>query len=208
VVQAYLGERLPDPASAAAIVVTGSSAMVTDREPWSESIADWLRAAVGANIPLLGICYGHQLLAHAFGGTVDYNPRGRNLGTVDVELTAEGHRSPLFQGFGASLHLPVSHRQSVTRLPDGARLLASAARDPYHAFAIAERAFGVQFHPEFDADIVRGYIDARREQLALEGVDADGLARSVIETPDGPRLLRRFAALAGATPAPDEQSRQ
>jgi GMP synthase (glutamine-hydrolysing) len=195
VCRVYMGDPLPDPLDLAGVVVTGSGAMVTDREAWSETTAAWLREAVAEGTPLLGICYGHQLLAHAFGGTVELNPRGRNLGTVDITLTEAATREALFRGSPASVHVPVSHLQSVTRLPAEARLLASAARDPNHAFAIGERAWGVQFHPEFDADIVRGYIDARREQLQTEGLDAEAMLREARDTPYGGRLLRRFAEL-------------
>jgi GMP synthase (glutamine-hydrolysing) len=191
----YQDEALPDPRAISAVVVTGSSAMVTDREPWSERTAEWLRDAVVAGTPVLGICYGHQLLAHALGGTVADNPRGRHIGTIDVRLTEAAHDDPLFAGFDPVLHVPVSHRQSVTALPPGARLLATAELDPYHAFAIGERTWGVQFHPEFDADIVRGYIDARRAQLALEGLDADALHARATDTQHGPLLLARFAQL-------------
>ena len=192
----YEGDTLPDPRAISAVVVTGSSAMVTDREAWSERTAEWLADAVGAGVPVLGICYGHQLLAHALGGKVENNPLGRHIGTVDVRLTEAAQGDPLFSGFDPVLHVPVSHRQAVTALPPGARLLATAERDPLHAFAVGDRAWGVQFHPEFDADIVRGYIDARRQQLVLEGLDADALWQRATDTPHGRQLLERFTRLA------------
>src|SRR4051812_14454514 len=64
----YLDEALPAPSEISAVVVTGSSAMVSDRDAWSERTALWLRDAVEHGTPVLGICYGHQLLAHAFDG--------------------------------------------------------------------------------------------------------------------------------------------
>ena len=195
VVRVYQDEPLPAPQDVSAAVVTGSSAMVTDREGWSERTAQWLARAVEHGTPVLGICYGHQLLAHALGGQVDDNPQGRQIGTLDVALTESAEHDRLFSGFPRVLHLPVSHRQSVTRLPPGATLLARSARDPHHAFAIGEQAWGVQFHPEFDADIVRGYIAARREQLTAEGLDPDQLLRDAADTPHGTLLLRRFAQL-------------
>ncbi|HKU39834.1 MAG TPA: glutamine amidotransferase [Polyangiales bacterium] len=189
----YLDEPLPPVRDVAGAVISGSSAMVTDRADWSERTAEWLREAVQLELPILGICYGHQLLAHALGGVVEYNPYGRHIGTVDVTLREEAKSDRLFGAFREALHVPVSHRQAVTKLPDGAVLLAEAAGDPIHAFRVGKSAWGVQFHPEFDANIVRGYIEARRDQLLQEGLDADALWENAMDSADGTILLRRFA---------------
>ena len=89
----------------------------------------------------------------------------------------------------------MSHRQSVLELPKEATLLATAARDPNHAFTIGRRAWGVQFHPEFDADIVRGYVAARRDLINAEGLDAAAIEQAARDTDHGPRVLQRFAEL-------------
>jgi GMP synthase (glutamine-hydrolysing) len=196
VVRAEEGEDPPDPGSAGAIVVTGSSAMVSAREPWSERAAKWLGAAVESDVPVLGICYGHQLLAHALGGTVAANPNGREIGTVDVTLTQASRDDELLAGFGGRLRVQASHLESVLELPPGAVRLAHTTLDPNHAFRVGRAAWGVQFHPEFDADIMRGYLAARREAVLAEGLDADALTSAVVEGPDGTAVLRRFAALA------------
>jgi GMP synthase (glutamine-hydrolysing) len=200
VVEVFRDEPLPDPASVAAsvrgVVVTGSPAMVTDKLPWSERTAQWLREYVLLGKPVLGICYGHQLLAHAFGGEVNDNPAGRQIGTIDVTLNAAAKSDALFGRFAEVLHVPVSHVQSVIRLPEGAQLLGASERDPHHVFRYGSCAWGVQFHPEFDAGIVRGYIDARRDQLRAEGLDAASLAENATDTADGTFVLRRFAELA------------
>jgi GMP synthase (glutamine-hydrolysing) len=195
VVHAGLGAPLPRDFGYAGIVVTGSFAMVTERAPWSVATADYLREAVQRRVPTLGVCYGHQLLADAFGGEVRDNPRGRQAGTVRVSLTAEARRDPLFSGLPEEFSAHVSHQQSVVSLPEGATLLASCAGDPHHAYRLGPAAWGVQFHPEFDAEVSRAYIEARREVLLREGLDPDALLRRVEECEHGPRLLARFVEL-------------
>ncbi len=195
VVDVFRGASLPPPGNVSGVVVSGSAAMVTDREPWSEHTAEWLRQAVELGTPVLGICYGHQLLAHALGGQVENNPNGRAIGTVDVTLHAAAKHDPLFGRFAQVLHLPVSHRQSVLKLPAGAELLGATSLDPNHVFRFGPSAWGVQFHPEFDANIVRGYIDARRAELLAEGLDADALSHTATDTADGTFVLRGFAEL-------------
>jgi GMP synthase (glutamine-hydrolysing) len=194
-VAVHEGEALPDPEASGAVIVTGSAAMVSAREPWSERAAAWLRDAAHAGAPLLGICFGHQLLAHALGGRVGANPRGREMGTVEVTLRAEARADPLLGALGSPLLVQVTHLESVLELPPGARVLASNAADPHQAFAWGERVWGVQFHPEFDAEVMRAYLEERRPLLRAEGIDPEPLERDVSESPHGKRLLRRFARL-------------
>ncbi len=191
------GESLPEPDAAAGVVVTGSSAMVSHREPWSEGAARWLAGAVEAGTPVLGICYGHQLLAHALGAQVGPNPRGREIGSVEVvrEPAESDESDPLLSVLPERAWLHATHVEAVLEPPPGARLLASTALDPHHAFVVGERAWGVQCHPEFDADVMRGYLAGRRAVLLEEGLDPDALGAAVRETPHGEALLRRFAAL-------------
>lgn len=200
VVEVYRDVPCPRAEDVPGVIVTGSPAMVTDRAAWSERTAAWLREVVALGTPVLGICYGHQLLAHALGGEVQDNPRGRQIGTTDVALTERAADDALFGGFVSPLHLPVSHVQSVHRLPQGAHVLGYTDRDPHHAVRYARHAWGVQFHPEFDVGIVRGYIDARRDQLLAEGLDANALWESATDTADGTILLRRFSDLVRQHP--------
>lgn len=192
------GETLPPPADVAAAVVTGSSAMVSDRAPWSERTARWLAFAVGAGTPVLGICYGHQLLAHSLGGAVGRNPRGRQVGTVAVDLTPAARTDALLGGLPARLTVQATHVESVLSLPPGARLLARTPADPHHAFAVGACAWGVQFHPEFDAELMRAYLDERREIIESEGIDVDALRGATADSDHGARVLRRFAERIGA----------
>jgi GMP synthase (glutamine-hydrolysing) len=193
VIDLMAGEPIPPCAELAAAVVTGSSAMVSAREPWSERAARWLREAAQAGTPLLGICYGHQLVAHALGGEVGPNPRGREIGTVEVRLQAAG--DPLLGALPEPIVVQATHVESVLRLPEGAALLGSNDADPHHCIRFGPWAWGVQFHPEFDADVMRGYLEGRREVLIEEGLDPAALLRAVRDSDHGPAVLRRFAEM-------------
>lgn len=189
-----VGEALPDPDKVSGVVITGSAAMVSDRLPWSEATAAWLRDA-GEAVPVLGICYGHQLLAHAYGGMVDYHPRGREMGTTWVRQLPRTSDDPLFSGLPEQFAVHVTHQQSVLSLPPDAQVLASNDFEPHHAVRFRERVWGVQFHPEFDAEVMRAYLDARAPQLEAEGFKLDQMHAAVQETPESRAVLRNFAAL-------------
>lgn len=192
VVNVEHGEPLPPARGYAGVIVTGSGAMVTDRHAWSERTADWLRAAVEAGQPYFGICYGHQLLAHALGGEVGDNPTGREMGTVTVELHPEAAQDALFAPLPAAFAAQVTHLQTVLAPPSGAAVLARSAQDACQAFRWGESAWGVQFHPEFSATHMRGYIQARRDALQREGRCPKQLAGSTSAAPHARKVLRRF----------------
>lgn len=194
VVDARHARALPEPRDFAATVVTGSGAMVTDREPWSEAAAVWLRHAVRDGHPVFGVCYGHQLLAHGLGGRVDWNPRGREIGTVRVETTGQAASDPLLGPAGAGFHAQATHLQTVVAPPDGATVLARSALDDCHAFRVGDDAWGVQFHPEFSTAAMRAYIAARADALRAEGQCPRRLDREVSAAPQARAVLRRFVA--------------
>jgi GMP synthase (glutamine-hydrolysing) len=187
----YLGDPLPAPDRIAGVVITGSVAMVSAREPWSERSAAWLAEIVARDaVPALGLCYGHQLLAHALGGEVGPNPNGREMGTVEVHLAAD---TPLFESGVFPGHM--SHLEAVLRPPRGAQVLARTALDPHAVLRYGPRQWGTQFHPEFDAEILRRYVEARRAVLADEGRDPDAMLERIVETPELSRVLERFGRL-------------
>ncbi|MGN6512821.1 MAG: glutamine amidotransferase [Lysobacteraceae bacterium] len=203
VVNVEAGEPLPphrgvDGMGFAGVLITGSAAMVTERRDWSERSAAWLREAAHAGMPLFGICYGHQLLAHALGGEVGDHPAGREMGTVQLALHEAAGSDPLFAGLPRAFPAQATHLQSVLRPPEGATVLACSPHDACHAFRWGEHAWGVQFHPEFSTVHMRGYVQARREALAGEGRCARRLARGVSAAPHARRVLRRFVRHAQA----------
>ena len=190
------GADFPPPDSLAGILVTGSHAMVTEHQPWSERSAQWLVEAPAAGILTLGVCYGHQLLAYAFGGQVGVNPNGTQEGTTTVELTPEGRADPLLGALGVDkFDAQVSHAQSALTLPPGAIRLAFDGWDANQSFRTGQNVWGVQFHPEMDAEIARAYIHAERDELAAAGQNPDEILAAVRESPVAARVLKRFAEL-------------
>lgn len=187
------GEAPPaDARGYAGVLITGSAAMVTERHAWSERTAGWLREAAQTGTPMFGICYGHQLLAHALGGEVGDNPNGREMGTVQVRLAEGAADDPLFAGLPPAFAAQTTHRQSVLRAPDGAAVLAASAQDGCQAFRWKRAVWGVQFHPEFAAAHMRGYVHARRDTLVAEGADPRAISGAVRAAPHARRVLRRF----------------
>lgn len=198
VVNVVAGESLGGPADWDGIVITGSPAMVSDREPWSERTAKWLAAAVNAKVPVLGVCYGHQLLAHAFGGTVGYHPQGRESGTHAVTLTELAATDALFGSMPAQFSAQLTHKQSVLSLPPQALLLAASDFEPHQAFRIGDCAWGVQFHPEFTDEIMRDYLTVQATEIDAEGGNSDAMLAAVKPAPEASSLLQRFSELVVA----------
>lgn len=190
------GGVLPQIDQVAATIITGSPAYVTDLAPWNHVTADYLRELHNRQKPILGVCYGHQLLAWAFGGEVGFHPGGREVGTVDMELTREAARDDLFAQMPKQFKAQASHQQSVLSLPSEAVLLAKNSFEPNHAFRLGVSTWGVQFHPEFSARIMRAYIEERRDNIAEEGLDVVLLSANVSATSSSAALLPKFVAIA------------
>jgi GMP synthase (glutamine-hydrolysing) len=190
------GAAPPPLDTVAGVVITGSHAMVSDREPWSEALLPWLREAVAETKPVLGICYGHQLLAHALGGVVAHHPEGVEIGTVGVQRHLAAHDDPLLGALPDTFDAQATHWQSVRRLPPGAVLLAGNAFEPHHAFRVGRCAWGVQFHPEFSAQALGAYLDGLDAVLQREGRDAAHISAGLKDTPEAASVLPAFARFA------------
>lgn len=185
-----VGEELTD---ALAVIVTGSPLSVIDRLPWMELASERLRELVRGEVPLLGICFGHQLLGYALGGRVALNPRGREMGTVGF---ANSVSDPVLGEPGSWL-VNTTHLDSVVQLPPGAEVLGATQLEPYAAVRFGRCAWGVQFHPEIDGAVMQEYIAARREPLVTEGFDVSALERAAGDAPQARGLIERFLRVAG-----------
>jgi GMP synthase (glutamine-hydrolysing) len=185
---------LPDGTDWAGAIITGSPESLTEPKPWMEDALNYVRSLVALEVPVLGICFGHQMLGVALGGRVENNPNGREIGTVELTLR---DRDPLLErAFGpepkASFDVNMTHMDSIVQLPAGARVLASTALEPHAMVRFSSRALGVQFHPEIDRRAMHGYIDHRREQIATEGFDVDALHSTAQDTPSSVGLMQAF----------------
>jgi GMP synthase (glutamine-hydrolysing) len=177
-----------------AIVITGAHEHVTDGQPWVRTTAVWIHQMISKNVPVLGICYGHQLLAHSLGGKVDFHPGGREVGTVPVRLLPEAEDDPLLGTLPSVFRAHCSHAQSVLELPEGALRLATSEFEATQAFRFGSSVWGVQFHPEFTEAVMVRYIERQRSEMAKQGMNAEQLIAEVTWSPASV-VLERFARL-------------
>ena len=195
-VSVYLGEALPNPEDVQAIIITGSIDMVTERLDWSERTATWIKDAVTKQVPILGVCFGHQLLAHAFGGEIGDNPNGAEFGTITVNKSASASTDKLFKDLPDSLNVQAFHFESILNLPEHAVVLASNDMDKHHAYRFGDNAWGVQFHPEFDQEIMDHAIDVYENMISDAGFNLKKLRAGIQESDHGKMLIQRFIALS------------
>jgi GMP synthase-like glutamine amidotransferase len=167
--------ELPDLGDAQAWLVTGSPAGVYDDLPWIESLKGFIRAAKG-KAKLLGICFGHQLMAEAFGGRVTKSERGWGVGLHRYEVLAPA----AFMDDSPSIAVPVSHQDQIVEQPPCCTVLAASLFTPFGMLAYDDQpAISMQFHPEFSPAYARALIEFRRDRL----LDPDGAIAS-LEAPN------------------------
>jgi GMP synthase-like glutamine amidotransferase len=145
-----------------AFLVTGSPAGVYEPLPWIPPLLDFLREARG-KAKLVGICFGHQAMAQAFGGRVEKSERGWAIGLQDYALDSE--RSWMGADPPRRIAVPVSHQDRVTIAPPDAEILAHSDYSPFGMLAWGREALSMQFHPEFEPAYARALIEHRRERL-------------------------------------------
>lgn len=194
-------EPLPEPQHICGAIVTGSHAMVTDPPSWLGAVSTWLRSA-HQQTALLGICFGHQLLAMTLGGDAGFHPQGPEVGCLDVTLTEHGLNDPLLGTLPKAFAAHLTHHQSALRLPAGAVVLAANNHEAHQAFRLGSQTWGVQFHPEFNEAAMADYIEAQRDVLTQHGANADALLAAIVPSP-ATALLARFYQLAKSPPIKD-----
>lgn len=191
--------RLPDdPSEFTGVIVTGSAAGVYDDLPWIPQLIDWLRAARGRT-RLVGICFGHQIMAHAFGGRVEKSDKGWGVGLHRYDVL---HDEPWMHPRARTIAIPVSHQDQVVEAP-GARVIASCAFTPYAGLAWGEDAMSFQCHPEFQPEYAAALIEGRRGHRIPQALADEALA-SLKRSNDRAVLTAWIRAFLLLTPPPVE----
>ena len=165
------GAPLPDPAGLGGILITGSPAGVYDPEPWIAPLKDFIRRAAAARVPQAGICFGHQIMAEAFGGRVEKSEKGWGTGRHAYQTLSP----PTFEkvALPETIRIAVSHQDQVVDIPPGARVMAASGFTPAAGLSFDfAPAISLQCHPEFTADYAAALYMARRgAPLAPENVE-------------------------------------
>lgn len=177
----------------AGVLISGSPRDAWAPDPVNDRLAKVILACHENKTPLLGVCYGHQLMGVALGAKVGRDPAGVEFGNTPIELTEAGRRDPLFAGIPEVFDAMESHQDSVQTLPEGAVLLASGRHTPIQGFRYGEWLRGVQFHPEHDPEILRFIWEPRRVTWRDRcDFDIDARMRALQPTPAGPIVLKNF----------------
>ena len=160
-------------------LVSGSASSAYDDLPWIPPVEDLLRRMIHEQVPVVAVCFGHQLLAQAMGGRVAKAGPGWGVGAHDYELV--GPPSPwMVPPPAGTVRLIASHQDQVVELPDGAVLIARTDHCPVAAYTLGPTALAIQPHPEFTAAVSQGLVERRREAI---GADRSDEALATLDRP-------------------------
>lgn len=184
------GAALPAPSACEAILITGSPFGVYDDTPWMNPLRAFIRDVFATRRPMIGVCFGHQIIADAMGGDVRKSPKGWGLGRHTYGIVE--HRGWMPEE-AASVSLSVSHQDQVIAPPPGAVTLASSAHTDHAMLAYRDApVISIQGHPEFSDTFVSALYSARRgKTLTDEQVDTAIASLSAPE--DNVRVASWFA---------------
>ena len=162
-------------------ITTGSRASVYDDAEWIRSAETFVRKVAESDRPLVGICFGHQLLAHALGAEVKRAEGGWGVGVLPMTVVrTERWMTPAL----STVRLQYMHADQVTAPPDGATLLGGTRHCPVAMFQSGPNLLGIEAHPEFPAAYARALIEDRRERIGVRAAE-DALARVEEPTDSG-----------------------
>ena len=158
----------PEPEACDAYVISGSRSSVYDEEAWIGPLVEFVDAALAAERKIVGICFGHQLMAHYFGGRVAAAETGWGVGVHGARVLSQ---ETWMQPDAAHLDLVAVHQDQVAELPKDARLFLSSEFCPNAGFVVAGQVLTFQYHPEFTRPYADALIHLRRELFEEETFD-------------------------------------
>lgn len=180
-------EALPPAVDACdAYLLTGSGSGAYDPEPWIPPLERFIRTAYDSGQALIGVCFGHQIMAQALGGRVEKSPRGWGIGTAASKIV---HVAPWMDPPREMLRLLVTHQDQVVELPPGARVLAGNEHCPFGLVQYAQHAISVQGHPEHRKEYTKALIWRRSH---IHGPEAIAAALETMTLPTDEDVLGRW----------------
>lgn len=193
VIPAFDGNTLPDPGDLQAVLITGSAAGVYDELAWLAPLRDFIRKAYAVEAPMLGICFGHQIMADALGGEVRRSEKGWGLGRHNYRVV---HRPDFMADAAPALSIACSHQDQVIVPPAAAKVILASEFTPNAGLLYKSgRAMSLQPHPEFADDYTMALAELRR------GIAPDAVVEAAVASLGNPsdsaamgRYLTRFLA--------------
>ncbi|MEZ5925168.1 MAG: gamma-glutamyl-gamma-aminobutyrate hydrolase family protein [Hyphomicrobiaceae bacterium] len=181
------GEVPDDPRACDGWLITGSRHGVYEKLPWMLKLEQLIRAAVNARVPVVGICFGHQIMAEALGGKVVKSDKGWGLGLHEYEVAKP---EAWMDGAGERFTIPAVHQDQVVDKPPGAEVIASSRFCTYAALAYDDVGLSFQGHPEFSEAYQRDLMEVRFKGLAPDEVIAAATDSLVARTSDSAKAAR------------------
>jgi len=160
------GEVADSPSQADGWIITGSRSGAYENEPWIPPLEAFLRDCLAAHVPVVGICFGHQILAQAMGGKVENSDKGWGVGLLDYLVST---RPSWLEDIGSGFTIPAIHQDQVIKAPEGAQVFVQSEFCPIAGLVYGDPdkpdAFSIQPHPEMSAEFVADIAEERLQHI-------------------------------------------